>query len=152
MQPATDILIAEDDENDRYLIRRAFSQSSTAFSFAFAGDGQEAIDYLVASPSGFKAKLLLLDLKMPRLDGFQVLEWLQKHPENRPARIVILTSSIDPRDAQRTQALGADLHLTKPHDAREYVRIAQGILDQLPESVRSQRSSGQTPSLPAALK
>jgi CheY-like chemotaxis protein len=67
---------------------------------------------------------------MPRMDGFEVLEWLKHHPAHRPNRVVVLSSSVDPRDAERSRSLGADLHLTKPHDSREYVRIATHFLEE----------------------
>jgi CheY-like chemotaxis protein len=122
-----DILIAEDDENDRFLVSRAFAKNAQDLSLTFACDGQEAIDCLQSAAS---AILLLLDLKMPRLDGFQVLEWLAANRANRPDRVVVLSSSVDPNDMERTRALGADFHLTKPHDSRDYVRIARSLLDQ----------------------
>ena len=121
-----DILVAEDDETDRFLVSRAFTKSGHELSLAFACDGEEVIDFV---QSGTRAKLLLLDLKMPRMDGFQVLEWLASNPANRPERVVVLSSSVDPHDMQRSRQLGADLHLTKPHDSREYVRIARSLVD-----------------------
>jgi len=124
MSRSIDILIAEDDENDRFLLSRAFQRNAQDLLLKFAFDGREAIEHIQTGPP---AKLLLLDLKMPRLDGFQVLEWLAANPAKRPARIVVLSSSIDPRDMQRTRQLGADLHLIKPHDSREYVRIARNM-------------------------
>jgi two-component system response regulator len=152
MRPATHVLIAEDDENDRYLISRTFTKNPTPLSIAFARDGQEAIEYLGALLPGSAPKLLLLDLKMPRMDGFRVLEWLQTHPGARPERIVVLTSSVDPRDAQRTRELGADLYVVKPHDAREYIRMTRGIVDEVrSDDFRSAPGfPQQSPPLPAA--
>jgi CheY-like chemotaxis protein len=138
MTQTIDILIAEDDENDRFLVSRAFANNAQELSFTFAGDGQEAIDHLQSvSP----ARLLLLDIRMPRLDGFQVLEWLAANPDIRPGRVVVLTSSIDPKDQERSLQLGADLHLTKPHDSREYVRIARSLLDEMAPAANSSETS-----------
>jgi CheY-like chemotaxis protein len=131
MAQTIDILIAEDDENDRLLVSRAFARNSRNMSLAFASDGQELVDMLQSSQEVLAARLLLLDLKMPRMDGFQVLEWLRQHPVHRPNRIIVLSSSVDPRDAERSRSLGADLHLTKPHDSREYVRIATNLLQDI---------------------
>jgi len=140
MKPTTDIIIAEDDENDRFIVSRAFENNPHNVSLAFACDGKEVIEHLQRLPGGNSAKLLVLDLKMPRMDGFQVLEWLSNHPNNRPARIVVLSSSADPSDSERSRQLGADLHLTKPHDSREYVRIVMSLLAQLPEPAVGQSS------------
>ena len=127
------VLIAEDDENDRFLIQRAFAKADTGLCITFAGDGEETINYLqqfnpFAGPLQTQPPdLLLLDLKMPRLDGFQVLEWFAEYPAHRPARVVVLSSSSDPIDIERARKLGADSYHVKPHDHAEYVLIAQGL-------------------------
>ncbi len=132
MDCKAEILVAEDDETDRFLISRAFGKSEFRSSIVFACDGQEAVDHLESLGPGTRPRLLLLDLKMPRMDGFDVLEWLRSHPERRPGRVVVLSSSVDPRDAQRSGLLGADLHLANPHDSRDFARIAREVLDPLP--------------------
>jgi CheY-like chemotaxis protein len=128
------ILIAEDDENDRFLIQRAFEKAGTKLTVAFAGDGEQTIQLLKEARGGngkrSEPMLLLLDVKMPRLDGFQVLQWLLENPANRPALIIVLTSSGDPKDIQRARALGANSYLIKPHDHSEYVKIAQDLTNQ----------------------
>lgn len=128
-----DVLIAEDDENDRFLVARAFGKMAPTLALAFACDGHETIDQLEALPPSAAPKVLLLDLKMPRMNGFQVLEWLLEHPDRRPRRVLVLSSSIYPQDMERSRVLRADLHLTKPHDSRDYVRIATALLAQLAE-------------------
>jgi CheY-like chemotaxis protein len=126
------LLIAEDDENDRFLIARAFARAGTDAIIAFVRDGQETIEYLQKisrspAPQSPQLALLLLDLKMPRLDGFQVLKWLTQNPGLRPRLIVVLSSSSDPMDTQRAEDLGADSYITKPHNASEYPRIAEEL-------------------------
>jgi CheY-like chemotaxis protein len=134
------ILIAEDDENDRFLIQRAFTKAGINVPISFVIDGQEAIDYIQsrqgsppATPETDTASptLLLLDLKMPRLDGFQVLEWLNANPVYKPMLVVVFTSSSDPKDLQRARELGADSFIIKPHDGSDYIRIAQDLERQI---------------------
>ena len=80
------VLIAEDDPGDVFLLQRAFSTAGVSASLHFVRDGQEAIDYLGGEASFADRtayplpELMLLDLKMPRLNGFDVLEWLRKQP------------------------------------------------------------------------
>lgn len=145
MGRAIDILIAEDDENDRLLVSRAFARSPRKYELAFVRDGQEAIEAMQNPGGGLVPSLLLLDLKMPRVDGFQVLQWLHEHPTYRPGRVVVLSSSVDPRDSVRSRALGVDLHLSKPHDSRDYVHVATSILQEMVS--RSALPEGCPPSL-----
>ncbi|MHC1764100.1 MAG: response regulator [Verrucomicrobiia bacterium] len=114
------ILIAEDDENDVFLIKRAFSQAQFDNPLQVVQNGEEAIAYLKGNPP-FQDRekyptpaLLLLDLKMPRKDGFDVLTWVRDHPEFNSLSIVVLTSSQESRDVNRAYALGASSYLVKP--------------------------------------
>lgn len=114
------ILIAEDDENDVFLIKRAFSQAQFDNPLQVVQNGEEAIAYLKGDPP-FQDRekyptpaLLLLDLKMPRKDGFDVLTWVREHPEFNSLSIVVLTSSQESRDVNRAYALGASSYLVKP--------------------------------------
>lgn len=114
------ILIAEDDENDVFLIKRAFSQAQFDNPLQVVQNGEEAIAYLKGDPP-FRDRekypmpaLLLLDLKMPRRDGFEVLAWIRDHPEFNSLSVVVLTSSQESRDVNRAYALGASSYLVKP--------------------------------------
>jgi CheY-like chemotaxis protein len=131
------VLVAEDDEDDRFLIQRAFSKAGINTPVQFAHDGQETIDQLqnignslpgAASPH---PSLLLLDLKMPRLDGFQVLEWLNQNASQRPSMVVVFTSSSDPKDMRRAEELGADSYVVKPNSSLEYVKIVQDLQNRM---------------------
>jgi|ERR1041385_5206902 CheY-like chemotaxis protein len=130
----TRILVAEDDPKDAFLLERAFSKSGAEVSLHFVRDGAEAIEYLDANDPGADGKeslpdLMLLDLKMPRLNGFDVLEWLRKQDSvvgRMPA--VMLTSSSEPEDVLRAYELGANSYLVKPNDPAELARLA-GVLD-----------------------
>jgi CheY-like chemotaxis protein len=121
------VLVAEDDENDRFFLNRACEKAGVALQVRFVPDGVAAVDYLRRATDGAERMpaLLLLDLRMPGLDGFQVLEWLREHPASRPASVVVFTSSSDPRDQERALALGADTFAIKPNDGSEYVGVAR---------------------------
>src|SRR5512132_2547028 len=101
------ILIAEDDENDVFLIKRALHQAQFDNPLQVVQNGEEAIAYLKGSaPYEDRDKhpmpaLLLLDLKMPRKNGFEVLSWVRQHPEYNSLAIVVLTSSQESADDNR---------------------------------------------------
>jgi CheY-like chemotaxis protein len=114
------ILIAEDDENDVFLIKRAFHQAQFDNPLQVVPSGEEAIAYLKGDPPFADREkypipaLVLLDLKMPRKNGFEVLAWLREHPEFNPLPVVVLTSSQESADINRAYALGANSYLVKP--------------------------------------
>src|SRR5437899_7130013 len=127
------VLIAEDDPSDVFLLQRAFNASGVPATLHFVRDGQEAIDYL-----GGEAKfadrgayplpdLMLLDLKMPRLNGFDVLEWLRKQPGLKRLLVTILTSSDQARDIDRAYDLGANSYLLKPHGSHELTDLVNRL-------------------------
>jgi CheY-like chemotaxis protein len=129
------ILIAEDDPNDLLLLKLAFSKAAVNNPVSVALDGEEVMSYLEGKPPfGDRFRfpqpdLLLLDLKMPRVDGFAVLEWLMWRPALRPRFVVVFTASNNPEDFRRTQLLAADSYLVKPQDPGELVRIVKGLRD-----------------------
>src|SRR5438445_4742341 len=92
---ARHVLVADDDENDVFLLRRAFQKAGLPHRLIHVRDGQEAINYLggETSQNGTKPKLFLLDLKMPLVDGFDVLRWLRARPEKNSLPVVVLCSS-----------------------------------------------------------
>lgn len=119
------ILVAEDDSTDAYFFQRAFNRADIPVTLHFVRDGKEVLDYLqgegqfadrAAHPL---PQLLLLDLKMPRLDGFEVLEWVQKQPDFSGLQLVIFSSSDEPKDINRAYGLGANWYLVKPHSMEE---------------------------------
>ncbi len=119
-RPRAVILIAEDDENDVFLIKRAFHQAQFDNPLEVVSTGDEAISYLRGDPPfGEREKhpipaLVLLDLKMPRKNGFEVLAWIRQHPEFNSLPVVVLTSSQESADINRAYALGANSYLVKP--------------------------------------
>lgn len=127
------ILVAEDDPNDILLLQRAMAKNGLAASVEFVRDGQEAIDYLQAlkfsdhSVDPSLPTLLLLDLKMPRLSGFEVLEWLRQQPRFEKMLIAVFSSSDHPADRSRACALGAHSYLVKPTDPGEFVGVVREL-------------------------
>src|SRR2546423_12935952 len=115
------ILLAEDDENDILLMRRAFERAGIPNPLRVVHNGQEAIDYL--SGTGEFAKrdkhpipgLLLLDLKMPWMDGFDVLKWIRSHIQFESMPVVVLTSSKLQADVDKSRQFGVYDYRVKPH-------------------------------------
>jgi len=123
------ILLVEDDPNDVLLLERAFQKAGLQNLLKFVRDGGQAIDYLSGRgiyedrnqfPLPF---LLLLDLKMPGTDGFEVLQWIRSQPELMRLLIVVLTSSNLQSDVDRAYELGANSYLVKPVGFEEMVNL-----------------------------
>lgn len=127
------ILLVEDNADDVELTLRAFRKSDLVNTVTVARDGVEALDYLLASGdhAGRNADdlpdLVLLDIKLPRVDGLQVLERLRANPRTRLLPIVVLTSSIEPRDLLTCYTLGANSYVRKPIDFQQFSKALQQI-------------------------
>ena len=127
------ILVAEDDENDVFFVRRGFEKAGLTHKLAHACNGQVALNYLDGEPPFSDRNqhpfpdLLLLDLRMPCLDGFELLALLQPHRKLSTLPVVVLSSSILEADAQKARSLGAREFLSKPTNAHEYRDIALGL-------------------------
>ena len=131
MSGHTTILVADDDQNDVFFLRRAFQKSGVNHAVIAVSDGQQAIDYLQGEADyGDRARfpvpvLLLLDLKMPKVDGFDVLAWMRTRPELEGLPVVVLSSSSREDDVQRARTLGAADYRVKPADFDELLVLAQ---------------------------
>jgi len=132
------ILAAEDDPSDALLLKRTFARAGLDRATVIVRDGQEAIDYLEGNPP-FNDRLLcpppvllLLDAKMPRRSGFEVLEWLQRQPKEKQIPAFLFTSAISSDDLKRSLELGARYCLTKPFDIADWVAVVQTLRDHLP--------------------
>jgi CheY-like chemotaxis protein len=114
------ILVADDDDNDVCLIKRAFQKAQFENPIRAVKDGEEAISYLRGTEPYTSREhnpppvLVLLDLKMPRKNGFEVLAWIREQPEFNHLPVVVLTSSQESSDISRAYALGANSYLVKP--------------------------------------
>ena len=120
------ILLAEDNANDVELTLSALADSNLANEVVVARDGAEALDYLfrrgrfAERPAGNPA-VVLLDLKMPKVDGLEVLRQVKADPELRTIPIVVLTSSREEVDLVRSYKLGANAYVVKPVDFHEFL-------------------------------
>ncbi len=123
------ILVAEDYPTDAFFLQRAFNRAGVPVILHFVRDGQEVISYLRGSGMyGDRTtypipQLLLLDLNMPRMDGFRVLEWIREQPAFNQLQIVIFSGSNEPKDVNRAQNLGANWYLVKPHSMDELMEL-----------------------------
>jgi CheY-like chemotaxis protein len=127
------ILLAEDDENDIFLMGRAFDRAGISNPLFIARNGQEAIDYLSGS-GDFRERekfplpgLMLLDLKMPWMDGFDVLRWLRSQAQFGSLPVVVLTSSKLQEDVDRSRDLGVYDYRVKPHSFEDLVRMLDDV-------------------------
>ncbi|TLY22132.1 MAG: response regulator [Nitrospirae bacterium] len=137
------ILAAEDDPVDRELIGQAFKRAAVESPLVMVVDGQEALDYLTAQvkdrgTSQFPA-VILLDLAMPRMNGFEFLRRMKALPDLATIPVVVLTTSEFNGDISQSYALGANSCITKPGDFEQLVEIARAVdlywcrLNRLPE-------------------
>lgn len=127
------ILLAEDDANDVFFLRRAFQRAAVKCQIIDVPNGQEAILYLQGiAPYDNRRdypvpQLLLLDLKMPLVNGFDLLEWLKSRPELADLPAVVLSSSAHEEDVRRAHSLGARDYHVKPSDLAELTRLARKL-------------------------
>jgi DNA-binding response OmpR family regulator len=122
------MLVVEDDPDDVNLLRRAMRKAALDLSYDVAGDGEAAIAWLgEAAATGNVPRLVLLDLKLPRKSGFDVLTWMRAHPRLRRVPVVIFTSSAISRDVMRAYDLGANSYLVKPAVPAGLAQMIAGI-------------------------
>jgi two-component system response regulator len=133
MAKLRNVLVADDDRNDFLLVQLAFQKAGLPVSLTHVLDGQQAVDYLSAANqfahrSGEPLPdLMLLDLKMPLMDGFDVLSALKKRPSLQSLPVVVLSASQIKEDIARAMDLGARDFLTKPADFPALVEIARSV-------------------------
>lgn len=118
------LLLVEDNDDDVFFMKRALKDAAINNPIQVASDGQEAIDYLGGAGKYQDRQqyplptLVLLDLKMPRRDGLEVLEWLRSQPALRTLVVIILTTSRENSDMERAYQLGANSFLLKPSNIK----------------------------------
>ena len=127
------ILLAEDDPNDIFFFRRAFQKAQVKCQIMDVPNGQEAVRYLQGTYSYRDRtdfpfpRLLLLDLKMPLMNGFDVLEWLRSQPKLTDLPVLVLSSSAHEADISRARELGARSYHVKPNDHTQLTELAQEL-------------------------
>ncbi len=127
------ILLAEDDENDIFLMQRAFARAGIPNPLFVARNGQEAVDYM-AGTGKFAQRdkfplpgMVLLDLKLPWMDGFDVLRWMRTQPSFNSVPVVVLTSSKLQADIDRSREFGVYDYRVKPHSFDDLVRLLDDV-------------------------
>lgn len=130
------VLYTEDDDNDAYLMQHAFRRQGVRHPLAIVRDGRQAIDYL-SGEAPFSDReihplpaVLLLDLNLPRLTGFEVLEWVRGNPQFAHLRTAVLSSSNHKKDMDRAYALGANAYFVKPADVARRLELVATLRDQ----------------------
>jgi two-component system, response regulator len=142
------ILLVEDNADDELLTLRACRQNNIANEVVVARDGVEALDYLFATGAhagrdmSIMPALILLDLKLPKVDGLEVLRRLRADDRTRLLPVVILTSSREEQDLIRSYSLGANSYICKPVDFTQFATAVQQlglywlVLNEFPPSRR----------------
>lgn len=127
------LLLVEDNPDDEALTIRALSKYNLANQIVVARDGQEALDYLFGEgpyrerDRGELPQVILLDLKLPKINGLEVLERLRQHPATRHVPVVVLTSSNEEQDLLRSYDLGANSYVRKPVDFEQFLEAARQL-------------------------
>ena len=133
MSTVKQILLAEDNPADVYLLREALSMQQQAFELTVLTDGEQAINYIDATDDPASAEatpdLIVLDLNLPKNDGSDVLKRIREKPELRQIPVVVLSSSDSSRDRQFAEQLGASSYITKPSDLDGFLSLGKVLLD-----------------------
>jgi CheY-like chemotaxis protein len=129
------ILIAEDDENDAIILERALHKAGFENPIRFCRDGTEVIAYLCAEPP-FQdrhefpfPRVLITDLKMPKMGGIEILKWLYHHPDCNLIPKIVLTASKQSSDIQEAYKWGANSYLVKPSGYEQLTRMLKLVFD-----------------------
>lgn len=122
------ILLVEDNPVDLDLTLRAFSSRKLTNPIEIARDGEEALAYIEKWEKGDpRPVVILLDLKLPKVNGLEVLEVIKKHPEFKTIPIVILTTSSETSDMKTAYQLGVNSYIVKPVDFDKFIEVAKQI-------------------------
>ncbi len=125
MTPLPTILIVEDDEGHAILIRENLQVAELPNPIVHFRDGQAVLDFLFQSrPAANESFLVLLDIRMPKVDGIEVLRRLKADPELRKISVIMLTTTDDTREVERCHQLGCSVYIQKPVD---YDKFAEAI-------------------------
>lgn len=119
-----EILLVEDNPNDAELTIRALKKNNITNNILHLKDGEEAINYLFPNneePKNGKPKVILLDLKLPKVDGLQILKRLKSDEKTKLIPVVVLTSSQEEKDIMESYKLGTNSYVTKPIDFEKFV-------------------------------
>lgn len=125
MQPEAEIILVEDNISDADLVIRALRKNNLVNSVLHLEDGQKALDYIFGNTENsmhIPPRLILLDLKMPKVNGLEVLEKLKSNEDTKAIPVVILSSSVEDPDLKKCYQLGANSYVVKPVVFDEFVK------------------------------
>ncbi|SHI61618.1 Response regulator receiver domain-containing protein [Tangfeifania diversioriginum] len=128
-----EILIVEDNPNDAEMALRALKKNNLTNKVLIVGDGEEALDFVFAKGkfSGreqtHRPKIILLDLKLPKIDGLEVLEAIKSNPKTQAIPVIILTSSKEEKDMVESYRLGVNSYIVKPVDFDKFVDAVRDL-------------------------
>ena len=149
MHEAKVFLLVEDNENDALLLQRAFSRGNLVNPLQVLTTGEQALEYFqgtgrFSNRAEFPLPaILLLDLNLPGISGFDVLRWIRSQPSLATMRVIVLTSSSSIQDVNQAYRLGANSFLVKPMDLEHLCRMTEALegywiwMDRAPEPSRS---------------
>jgi CheY-like chemotaxis protein len=120
------VLIAEDDEGHAALIKKNLKRAGISNEIVHFKDGAETLDFLLGNNGGTHRKphcayMLLLDIRMPKVDGVEVLRQVKRHEELRKMPVIMITTTDDPREIENCHVLGCSNYITKPIDYEKFV-------------------------------
>lgn len=126
------ILVVEDDAGHAGLIRKNLVRAGIANALLHFKDGQEIVDFLFQKGNGLQreseqAYVLLLDIRMPKLDGVEVLRQVKSDPELRKIPVIMITTTDDPREIEQCHALGCSNYITKPVGHEDFVKAIRRL-------------------------
>jgi DNA-binding response OmpR family regulator len=116
------VIAVEDDPDEAFLLQRAFRKAGSAAKLEILRDGEQALARLTA-PGATMPHMVLLDLKLPRLSGFEVLRVLREELRTRSLPVLVLTASGDPEDVAKAYDLGATAYLVKPTHLSDFTAL-----------------------------
>jgi CheY-like chemotaxis protein len=126
--PNPPILVVEDNPIDLDLTQRAFAKHKLTNPIQVARDGEEALDFIPRWEAGEPLPaVILLDLKLPKINGLDVLRRIKEHPEFKVIPVIILTTSAEDSDIQEAYRLGTNSYIIKPVDFEKFVDVAEQI-------------------------
>ncbi len=124
------ILIAEDDTDDRFLLRSAFKENGYNDTLHFVENGVELLDYLQSALSNNEVKsprFILLDLNMPKKDGREVLKEIKQNPDLRKIPVIIFSTTNNEQEMKRCYELGANSYITKPNSFESLIKTVAAL-------------------------
>jgi len=122
-----EILLVEDNPDDAGLTIRALKKNNLANHLLHLQDGEEALNFLFSEQTNQLPKVILLDLKMPKVDGIEVLRKIKSDPQKKIIPVVVLTSSKEERDIIESYKLGVNAYIVKPVDFDKFIQAISEV-------------------------